>query len=108
MHAIIDMKFSRKTGQQSVYFEPARKKIFFDKEPSVLDLALKNKIDVDHSCGGSGSCGTCRVRIIEGLERLDPRNDIEDAMAKDRGFADNERLACQIEPRDGLKIEVPE
>lgn len=108
MVAILTMKISRKTGRQSVYFEPAGKRIFFDNESSVLDLALRNKIDLDHSCGGSGSCGTCRVRIVEGLDKLEPRNEIEDAMAKDRGFQDDERLACQIEPKDGLRIKIPE
>lgn len=81
--------------------------VSFEKEANLLDLALKSKIDIDHSCGGSGSCGTCRVKIIKGLEKLESRGDVEQAMADDRGFSEDERLACQIEPVDGLIVEVP-
>jgi 2Fe-2S ferredoxin len=91
----------------SVHFLPADKIIEIHSEVSVLDLALKHKVPIDTSCGGSGSCGACQVKILHGLEKLGPRTDPEDAIAKDRGFTDDERLACQIEPIDGLVIEIP-
>jgi 2Fe-2S ferredoxin len=90
-----------------ILFLPADKYVEIRGEPSVLDLALKNKIPLDHSCGGSGSCGTCRV-FIEGGGPVGARNDIEAAMAEDRQFTDFERLACQIEPVDGLVVRTPE
>lgn len=69
---------------------------------SVLDLALKLKIEISHSCGGHGTCGTCRV-FIDSIP-LAARNEIEAEMAADRQFADNERLSCQVEACAGLKI----
>lgn len=101
------MGLFKKQGTKCAYFKAENKKVYFDQEPNLLDLALKNKIDLDHSCGGGGSCGTCRVKITSGLEDLEPRNHVEQAMADDRGFSDDERLACQIEPIDGLEIEIP-
>jgi 2Fe-2S ferredoxin len=76
-------------------------------ERNLLDLAVRNKVPIGHSCGGGGSCGTCRVIVVEGLDRLEVRGDVEQAMADDRGFAPQERLACQISPVVGLKVEVP-
>ena len=70
---------------------------------SVCDAA----IDISHSCGGMGTCGTCRIEIISGLEKLASRNDVENEMATDRGFAANERLACQTTVVNGLKIRIP-
>lgn len=101
------MSLFKKRGTKCAYFKSENKKVFFEDEVSLLDVALKNKVDLDHSCGGSGSCGTCRVKITSGLEDLEPRNDVEQAMADDRGFAEDERLACQIQPIDGLEIEIP-
>ena len=67
-------------------------------------------IELNHSCGGMGTCGTCRVRILSSLESLgplEPRNEIEIEMANDRGFAENERLACQLAIVNGLKFRIP-
>jgi ferredoxin len=96
------------TSTDSVHFLPADRHIALDKKcHSVLELALKNRVDIDNSCGGSGSCGTCRVKILKGAEKLGPHTDPEQAIAADRNFAKNERLACQIEPVAGLVIDVP-
>ncbi|CAN5607393.1 hypothetical protein BH10BDE1_BH10BDE1_21250 [soil metagenome] len=64
---------------------------------TLLELAVDKSVDLPHSCGGMGSCGTCRVRltVIEG--DVPERNEIETEMANERGFADDERLSCQLE-----------
>ncbi|UXR66264.1 (2Fe-2S)-binding protein [Bdellovibrio bacteriovorus] len=74
------------------------------KDQSVLDVALRAKVALNHTCGGNGTCGTCRVFVIQGLEKLGPRNEIEAEMAQDRVFQASERLACQMEPVDGLVV----
>ena len=76
------------------------------KDESVLDVAIRNKVNLDHTCGGSGTCGTCRIFVIEGMQNLPPRNELESEMAEDRQFASNERLACQIPPVDGLTVQI--
>ena len=62
---------------------------------SILQALLDSKIEIDHSCGGNGTCGTCRIFIQQGLEKLKPRNEIESEMAQERGFQSHERLSCQ-------------
>ncbi len=66
-----------------------------ESNASLLSLALKRDIPIIHSCGGHGTCGTCRVFIASNEDKLDERNEIEIEMALDRKFAFNERLACQ-------------
>ncbi len=78
------------------------------KAKSVLELALTKKIEISHSCGGMGTCGTCRVWAEAGIGSLPERNAIEREMAKQRAFEVSERLACQLLPQDGLTIEIPE
>ncbi len=77
------------------------------EEVCVLDLLLENNVDIDHSCGGMGSCGTCRVLVHSRIEDLPPRNEIEQERADDLNFGPQERLACQLCPFHGLKIKTP-
>ena len=87
--------------------EPFSVDIPVDNEKTVLELGLKKGLPIENSCGGSGSCGTCRVFIRAGAENLEPRNEVELSMAEDRGFLENERLSCQISPVEALVVEVP-
>lgn len=76
-------------------------------EENVLEACLRVGHPVEHSCGGMGSCGTCRVFVMAGLQALDARNEVEAEMAADRGFNADERLSCQTIPVDGLKLKTP-
>ncbi len=64
---------------------------------SLLDIAVENSVEISHSCGGMGSCGTCRVYLewepLEGGPNAP--TEIEAEMRADRGFSACERLACQ-------------
>lgn len=61
--------------------------------------AVENNIDIYKllakvtNCGGVGQCATCVVEIVEGLENLSPRTDVENRKFKNK--PDNYRLACQ-------------
>ncbi len=76
--------------------------------PTVLETLLHNKIEVSTSCGGMGTCGTCRIEVIQGLAALGDRNEIEAEIADARGFAACERLACQVQAHPELKIRIPQ
>lgn len=74
---------------------------------SVLQTLLDHKIDIDHSCGGFATCGTCRVIVEKDVQNLPPRNDVEASFAEDRDFLPEERLACQLPCRPGLVVSRP-
>lgn len=74
-------------------------------EQTILELALKNGVGMDHSCGGNGTCGTCRVFIeVPSGSTLPVREELELEMAEDRGFQENERLACQTIAQAGMIV----
>lgn len=66
---------------------------------NLREKALENKVDLYTlkgklmNCGGYGQCGTCIVEIIEGMENLSPRTDVENR--KLRRKPPSYRLACQ-------------
>lgn len=81
--------------------------IRFHKDDTLLEVALRGKLPLHHSCGGMGTCGTCRVLIIQGLNDLQPPNPIEFELITERRLPPNERLSCQIEPSENLVVEIP-
>lgn len=91
-----------------IHFLPTARACEFHKENSVLEVALKNNIEISHSCGAMGSCTTCRIIVESSPMPLPPRNELEQDIADMRGFADNERLSCQLEPIAGLVVRLPE
>ena len=74
----------------------------------MLEVALKNGLEIPHSCGAMGSCTTCRVIVVAAPTTLPARNDLEQDIAEMRGFADNERLSCQLPPLDDLVLRIPD
>jgi len=61
--------------------------------------AIENRIDLYTfmgkmmNCGGYGQCGTCVVEIVEGMDNLSPRTDVENRLLKRK--PESFRLACQ-------------
>ena len=53
----------------------------------------------------SGSCGTCRVRILKGLERCSPPGAEERDFLRALEAPGDQRLACQLWVQDDLDVE---
>ena len=94
--------------KKNLTFLPAKKRCDFTDEESVLEVALKNGLDIPHSCGAMGSCTTCRVIVVKSASALPARNELEQDIADMRNFSPEERLSCQLPPMDGLVLIVPE
>ena len=66
---------------------------------NLREKALQNKIDIYKlkgkllNCGGYGQCGTCIVEIVEGMENLSEKTEVEIKKLKKK--PDNYRLSCQ-------------
>ncbi len=75
---------------------------------SLLELALKNDIELHHNCGGVCACTTCHLYIEKGIEHIDELSDREEDFI-DRAVNPrlNSRLGCQSLLLDGNgEIEV--
>ena len=62
---------------------------------SVLEVSRANAIPHADVCSGRARCGTCRVRVESGAEKLSAISDIERATLARVGAAAGDRLACQ-------------
>jgi 2Fe-2S ferredoxin len=63
---------------------------------SILEIALKNDINLHHNCGGVCACSTCHVYIEKGDNYLPELTDREEDFI-DRAVSPrlNSRLGCQ-------------
>ena len=69
---------------------------------SLLEVALKNDINLHHNCGGVCACSTCHVYIDEGDQFLEELNDREEDFI-DRAVSPtiSSRLSCQCVLQEG-------
>lgn len=76
---------------------------------TVLDVALKNGIFIEHACEKSCACTTCHVIIREGIDSINESDELEDDMLdKAWGLEPDSRLGCQaIIADEDLVVEVP-
>lgn len=70
--------------------------IAFSAGDNLLDTLNANKISIAQSCGGNGTCTTCLVEVLNGLENCSEKNELELEHTLERNFKINERLACQL------------
>ena len=81
---------------------------------SILELAEREGIDLDHACGGVCACSTCHVKILQGEELMNESTEEEEDQLDDaRDVGLNSRLGCQARiaraPAGGevIEIEIP-
>ena len=70
----------------------------------LLGALADEKLFVASACGGGGTCGQCRVRILEGGGTILAT---EKSIINKREAAQGERLSCQVVVKENMKIEVP-
>lgn len=73
---------------------------------SLLEALQSAKVEMDSSCGGHGTCGTCRVFINHESSQVPPMNEVEAEFWSERGRKTHERLSCQVEAPFDLEIEL--
>jgi adenylate cyclase len=71
---------------------------------SVLEASRIGGIPHMSVCGGRGRCSTCRLRVLQGLEKQPPPSAQERATLKRIKATPNVRLACQLRPADHLSV----
>jgi Na+-transporting NADH:ubiquinone oxidoreductase subunit F len=71
----------------------------------LLNLLTGEELFLPSACGGGGTCGQCKVKVLEGGGELLPT---EKAHISKRAALAGERLACQVSVNQDMRIEVPE
>jgi uncharacterized 2Fe-2S/4Fe-4S cluster protein (DUF4445 family) len=88
--------------KHTVTFQPSGRKIVVDSEIDLLQAAMEAGIHINASCGGSATCGKCKVKILRGSVEA-PMHPKLSQWEYDEGY----RLACMAPVREDLDIEIP-
>lgn len=80
------------------------KEIEHERGCSLLQALSDEKVFVPSACGGGGSCGTCRGKVLSGGGEILPT---ELAHISRKQAAEHYRLFCQVKVREDMEIEIP-
>ena len=80
------------------------KEVEHERGCSLLQALSDEKVFVPSACGGGGSCGTCKGKVLSGGGEILPT---ELAHISRKMAADHYRLFCQVKVREDMEIEIP-
>lgn len=72
---------------------------------TLLNTLANEKIFLPSACGGGGTCGMCKVQVLEGGGDILPT---ETGAISYREQKEHWRLGCQLKVKQDMKIHVPE
>ncbi len=70
---------------------------------NILEIAQKAGVKIDVPCGGNGTCGKCKMRIMSGSVAYDK----DGGKLSDEDYEDNWRLACRSTVEGDVTLFVP-
>ena len=91
----------------SIIFLPDNKKILTKENETILEVAQQSNIPLTHVCKGNARCSTCRIQIVEGIENVSPRTELEEDIAVQMDFSSDIRLACQSKIIGDMTVRRP-
>jgi uncharacterized 2Fe-2S/4Fe-4S cluster protein (DUF4445 family) len=86
-------------------FQPVGRRGQCQEGESVLDCARRLHIGIVSICGGAGTCGKCRVQVLEGP--VSGQTSDETELLTPAELGEGWRLACQVYPEGNIRVHIP-
>jgi Na+-transporting NADH:ubiquinone oxidoreductase subunit F len=80
------------------------KQITVEGGKNLLSSLSAEKLFIPSACGGRGTCGLCKIKVLEGAGPLLPT---EEPYLDKKERESSVRLSCQVKVRNALRIEIP-
>jgi len=85
--------------------EGEKKEISVQGGNSLLTDLTAHNIKISSSCGGKGSCGYCKLKVLSGAGQILPTEEIfMSREEKQNGM----RLACQVKVKNDIEVNIPD
>ena len=72
---------------------------------NLLGYLNEKGYEISSSCAGKGSCGYCKVRVVEGGGQILPTEEI---FMSRKEKQEDMRLACQVKVKNDVNIVIPD
>jgi Na+-transporting NADH:ubiquinone oxidoreductase subunit F len=92
-------------GECAIDINDGEKQLAVEGGQNLLASLQEEKVFLPSACGGRGSCGFCKCRILEGGGPVLPT---ERPYLTDEDLENQVRLSCQVKVKEDLRIEIPE
>lgn len=96
----------------TVTFEPLGRTVSCAEGEALFEAARREGVPIPTACVGRGTCGLCRVKILEGEDALSPLNPIERRHLGTNYFITRLRLTCQARVVPGaaaaVRVQIPD
>ena len=73
------------------------------QKKNLLEILREEDFDVPALCGGNGTCGKCKVKVLSKIPTI---TEIEKKHLSEKEINSGIRLACLHEPADNMVLEI--
>lgn len=92
-------------GKVKISINDGKKEIEIESGKSLLNSLHEGGVMLSSACGGKGSCGQCKVQVMEGGGDILPTETVHFSRKEQQNHW---RLGCQVKVKDNMKIQVPD
>ena len=93
------------SGKVKININNGTKELEVNSGNTLLNTLHENGVMLSSACGGKGSCGQCKVQVLEGGGQILPT---EAPHFSRKEQMDHWRLGCQVKVKDSMSIQVPD
>lgn len=93
------------SGKVKISINGGKKEIEIESGKSLLNSLHEGGVMLSSACGGKGSCGQCKVQVMEGGGDILPTETVHFSRKQQQ---DHWRLGCQVKVKDNMAIQVPD
>jgi adenylate cyclase len=90
----------------SIYIANTGETVEASTAVSVLNNLLRAGVRTAHRCGGKAQCGTCRYKVLRGIEKISPPTPAEKRKLLELGNLEAVRLGCQSYISGDISIRI--
>lgn len=88
----------------TVRFLPADVTVECADGASLFDAGAQAGVTIETACVGKGTCGLCRVRVLEGADALSPYTEEEERHLGNLYHLTRVRLSCRTRVRGAVTV----
>ncbi len=92
-------------GKVKININAGTKELEVNTGSTLLSTLQSEGVMLSSACGGKGSCGQCKVQVLQGGGEILPTETVHFSRREQQ---DHWRLGCQVKVKDNLEIQVPE
>ncbi len=93
------------SGKVKISINDGKKEIEIESGKSLLNSLHEGGVMLSSACGGKGSCGQCKIQVLEGGGDILPTETGHFSRKEQQAHW---RLGCQVKVKDNMKVQVPD